>query len=70
MRATHTPGRHIRVPDAIWHAAQARAEQDGTTVSAVVVAALIAYGTPEPVQVGRTTYPAKTYGTAARELTS
>lgn len=34
----------IRVPDHIWSAAAERAERDGTTVSAVIVAALREYG--------------------------
>jgi predicted transcriptional regulator len=40
MRATHTPIRNVRVPDDLWEAAQEAAEAKGTTVSAVIVAAL------------------------------
>jgi len=46
-----TPSRNVRVPDAIWQAAKDRADRDETTVSAVIVAALIAYGTPQPIQL-------------------
>lgn len=38
-----TPLRSVRVADPVWSAAQARAAADGTTVSAVIVAALQAY---------------------------
>jgi predicted transcriptional regulator len=35
-----TPRRTIRVPDALWDAAQAKAEEKGTDVSAVIRKAL------------------------------
>jgi len=35
-----TPRRTIRVPDALWNAAQAKAEEKGTDVSAVIRKAL------------------------------
>ena len=38
-----TPPRAIRVPDALWAAAQERAAADGRTVTAVVIEALRAY---------------------------
>lgn len=38
-----TPRRTIRVPDALWDAAQAKAEQEGTDVSAVIRKALERY---------------------------
>lgn len=38
-----TPLRNIRVPDDVWQAAKARAESEGTSVSAVIVAALRRY---------------------------
>lgn len=38
-----TPSRNIRVPDDLWEAAKARTTEDGTTVTAVVNAALRAY---------------------------
>jgi hypothetical protein len=40
--ATH-PGRSIRVPDDLWDAALARADEEGTTVTAVIIAALRRY---------------------------
>lgn len=43
-----TPIRSVRVPDAVWQAAQVRAEAEDTTVSAVVVAALKKYGKARP----------------------
>jgi len=39
-----TPIRNVRVPDDVWYAAAARAADDGTTVSAVIVSALRDYG--------------------------
>lgn len=41
---TSTPPRSVRVPDHIWQAATARAKAEGTTVTAIVVAALTKYG--------------------------
>lgn len=41
-----TPVRGVRVPDELWNAAKARARENGTTVTAVVVAALRAYIRP------------------------
>lgn len=38
-----TPRRTIRVADALWDAAQAKAEQEGTDVSAVIRKALERY---------------------------
>lgn len=38
-----TPLRNVRVPEDVWQAAMARAESEGTSVSAVVVAALRRY---------------------------
>lgn len=35
-----TPRRTIRVPDALWNAAQAKAKEQGTDVSAVIRKAL------------------------------
>ena len=34
----------VRVPDAVWEAAQERAKEKGETVSAVIVRALRRYG--------------------------
>lgn len=39
----HTPLRSIRVPDATWHAAQAKAKDKGESVSDVVRRALERY---------------------------
>jgi hypothetical protein len=39
----NTPIRAVRVPDDLWTAAQEKAERDGTSVSAVIVAALGRY---------------------------
>ncbi len=41
-----TPGRNIRVPDALWTAALAKAERDGSTVTAVLLDALRRYVMP------------------------
>ena len=38
-----TMPRSLRIPDDLWHAAVAKAREDGTTVTAVVIAALRAY---------------------------
>jgi predicted HicB family RNase H-like nuclease len=38
-----TPLRNLRVPDDLWRAAQEKAEREGTTVTAVLVAALTRY---------------------------
>lgn len=38
-----TPRRTIRVPDALWNAAQVKAEEQGTDVSAVIRKALERY---------------------------
>jgi len=40
--ATH-PVRAIRVPEPLWQAAKAKAEDEGTTVTAVLLAALRRY---------------------------
>ena len=39
-----TPMRGVRISDPIWLAAQERAKQEGTTVTAVIVRALTRYG--------------------------
>lgn len=39
----HTPLRSIRIPDATWHAAQAKAKERGESVSDVVRRALERY---------------------------
>jgi macrodomain Ter protein organizer (MatP/YcbG family) len=49
--ATHTPKRNIRVHGDVWAAAMRRADEEGTTVSAAVVAFLEDYSgvtTPQP----------------------
>lgn len=38
-----TPLRSVRIPDDVWQAAQEKAERDGTSVTAVVLAALQRY---------------------------
>lgn len=38
-----TPPRSVRVPDAIWEAATARAKAEGTTVTAIILTALTRY---------------------------
>ncbi len=38
------PIRTVRVPDDVWHAAQAKAAERGESVSAVIVRALKRYG--------------------------
>lgn len=38
-----TPLRSVRIPDDVWQAAQSKAEREGTTVTAVVLAALQRY---------------------------
>lgn len=38
-----TMPRSLRIPDDLWHAAVEKAREDGTTVTAVVIAALRAY---------------------------
>jgi hypothetical protein len=43
-----TPLRAVRIPDEVWHAAQARAAAEGTTVSAVILRALVRYGRGAP----------------------
>ncbi len=43
MKDTHTPPRSVRVDAALWDAAKAKAEAEGTTVSEVIVAALRRY---------------------------
>ena len=40
---TNTPPRSVRVRDPIWEKATARAKAEGTTVTAVIVAALTRY---------------------------
>lgn len=46
-----TPARNVRISDAVWDAAKAKAADQGTTVAAVVVAALEAYTAGESVGV-------------------
>ena len=41
---THTPARSVRVPHAVWEAARVRAAADGTTITAVILRALVRYG--------------------------
>ncbi len=43
-----TPLRSVRVPDAVWHAAQQRAAEKGETVSDVVRRALTRYARRNP----------------------
>ena len=38
-----TPPRSVRIPNDVWDAAKARAEAEGTTVTAVILRALIRY---------------------------
>lgn len=38
-----TPMRTFRVPDDLWHAAKARSVAEGTSVTAILVAALRTY---------------------------
>lgn len=53
--APRTPARNIRVADVVWQAAQAKAATEGTTVAAVVVAALERYtGVQTPAPPPRT----------------
>jgi ABC-type amino acid transport system permease subunit len=40
------PLRTVRVPDDLWEAAQAKAMEEGTTVSAVILAALRRFTRP------------------------
>lgn len=39
----NTPPRSVRVPDGVWQAASARAKAEGTTITAVILAALTRY---------------------------
>jgi hypothetical protein len=43
-----TPPRSVRIPDAVWHAARERAEREGTTVTAVILRALVRYANAKP----------------------
>lgn len=38
-----TPGRSIRIPDELWEAARRKAEDEGETVTEVVIRALTRY---------------------------
>jgi len=38
-----TPARSIRVPDKLWSRAKAKAKRNHTTISAVIVAALLSW---------------------------
>lgn len=40
----NTPQRSIRVPDEVWYAALSRAEQEGITLTSLLVGLLKAYG--------------------------
>lgn len=42
-KATHTPPRSIRIEEALWQAAKAKAAEHGETVTDVVVRALERY---------------------------
>jgi NRPS condensation-like uncharacterized protein len=42
------PPRSVRIPAPIWNAAKARAEREGTTVTAVILRALTRYAKKEP----------------------
>ncbi len=55
VKSTHTPARNVRIPDELWDAAKARAELEGTDVSAVIRAALQRFVTRPPRQVTRQT---------------
>ena len=59
-----TPLRSVRVPDDIWHAAQERADAEGQTVTAVIVAALRRYasGRPKPSESGEARHVATQEG--------
>ncbi|KAF0959800.1 MULTISPECIES: hypothetical protein [Rhodococcus] len=46
-----TPLRNIRVSDELWQAAQAKAAQEGTTVTTVIVEALKAYTGADKIHV-------------------
>lgn len=46
MKATHTPLRSVRIPDALWNAAQAKADEQGESVSDVIRKALEQYVKP------------------------
>jgi hypothetical protein len=43
MKPTHTPPRSVRVPDALWLAAKAKAVERGETVTDVLTRALERY---------------------------
>jgi hypothetical protein len=43
MPTIHTPRRSVRVRDALWEAAKAKAEREGETVTDVLVRALRDY---------------------------
>lgn len=43
-----TPIRRFRAPDAVWERAKARAEAEGTTISAVLLAYVTRYGSQPP----------------------
>lgn len=45
---TTTPARSVRVPDSVWEAARQRAAADGTTITAVILRALVRYGKGAP----------------------
>lgn len=51
--APRTPSRKFRVHDDVWNAAAERAAAEGTNVSAILVAALEAYGGTETPDVPR-----------------
>ncbi len=48
-----TPIRNVRVPDELWGRALARAEEEGTSVSAMIVRALEKWVRDEPEVASR-----------------
>jgi len=43
-----TPVRNVRVPDGLWHAAQAKAAEEGVTLTDVILTALHRYVSTPP----------------------
>jgi hypothetical protein len=54
-----TKTRGVRVPNALWHAAQEKAATEGTTVTAVILAALTRYVSTPPKPPGPDERPPK-----------
>lgn len=52
-----TPIRSFRVPDEIWQAALARAQREGTTLTALLVDYLTDYGSERPSPTERQPEP-------------